>query len=326
MKTSDLRTRREKILYPLAIIFSAAIWIGAIVTPFLALSSIKPSTEEPCVYIVNDEYRALSMSEAKDYEMEDSCLEKDEIPPKVYQNSLNEMANKKISSSSEVLPLMAFYILFFLFFAYFSTALAVARIRLNGIKISPTQYPAFYKIYEQTAQELGLKSIPNAYIIHASGDLNAFAIKISRKKLVVFYAELVEALVEGKKLDEMRAVIAHELTHVRLKHIQYWFLLAPFRLLPFLGTMFSRARELSADRGAYLILKDHNVVSQALLKLVTGKFIADEVKLEEYIHQPETERGIFIWISKVTATHPPIPYRIKALRILEESMGKNSSS
>ncbi len=303
----------------MAIVFSILMWMGFLGLHTYLFFPPEPSLKDGCTYFYQDEeygeegYYTITNQAAKDYGMTASCLTADKIPAEAQKEAIAYL-KKQNPSPAAILPVMDFYLLFFLAFAYMSTALAMAHIRLNGIKISPKQYASFYKIYEETAKELGLKTVPNAYIIHSGGALNAFAVKISHKKMVVFYADLIEALVEGEKFAELHAVAAHELTHIKLKHINYGFLLIPFRILPFLGSMLSRARELSADKGALAIVKDHNIVAQALLKVVTGKFIAKEVSIEEYINQPKTERGFFIWLSKITSSHPSMPERIKLLQ------------
>ncbi len=320
MKVSEIRTTREKILYPLAIIISIMVW-GFVILGHISAYTAQPTLRDACVYKYEDDYETgetetyyeiLTKKEAIGYGMKDSdCLAPDKIPAEEQKKALAYLKEKNTSGS--LLIVMDFYVLFFMLFSYFTYALAMAHIRLNGVRISPAQYPSFYKIYEKTAQELGLKAIPNAYIIHQGGVLNAFTIKICRKKMVVFYAELVETLVDGHKFEELHAVAAHELTHVKLKHIHYNLFLLPFRIIPFLGSMLSRARELSADRGASMIVKDKEAVIQSLLKLGTGKFVAKEINIEEYINQLKTEGGFFVWLSKVLSTHPPIPYRIKML-------------
>ena len=275
----------------------------------------------PCVFISGEEYRVATQAEAAMSKDSINCLSANDIPPEVYKNALNYLAQKSGAQvGGGVAGIVVLnYILFFAFFFYVIRALAMAHIRLNGLKITNSQYEIFYKIYEATAKELGLRTIPSAYIIHAGGSLNAFAIKITGRAMVVFYADLIEALVEGDKFDELRAIAAHELAHIRLRHVNSLFFLLPFHVFPFLGSMLSRAQEFSADKAAFEILKDHHVVARALVKLVTGKYLSSIVDIDEYIRQAEEERGIFIWLSKVTSSHPPVPYRIKALKKMANS-------
>lgn len=327
MNPSQLQTRAEKILTPIAWIFSLLLWLTLIVgmlAPLLFFS--RASLPEPCVFIYEDEYRVFTPDEAKQYQA--PCLPRSEIPDEVYGNAKKYMKEKPSprTIATGVSFVIFFYISLILLFIYVTTALGMAYIRLNGVRIGPDQYPQFYEIYEKTAKELGLKEIPHAYIIHADGALNAFAVKVSRKKMVVFFSELIEALVEGEKFNELTAVAAHELTHVKLKHIHYWILLMPFRFLPLLGSFFSRSREFSADRGALAIMKHETTVTQALIKLAAGKFVAKEINVDVYIDQLRTERGFFVWLAKLTASHPPIPARIKRIRACSKNESFSSQS
>lgn len=312
-----IQVKSEKILFALAVLFSSFVWIG------IAYLIIKPiitpvAPVEPCIYEEEGIYDYMSYEDATEYYFE--CLQKEQVPAEIWgslyqqgKEKLTAEANKDKWATLGGAMVVALYFFSFVLFIYIATALTMAHIRLNGIKLSEKQYSSFYAVYRKTAEELGITKIPNAYIIHAAGELNAFAIKIARKRMVVFYAELVETLTEGDKLDELHAVAAHELTHVRLRHIYYWFFLIPFNFLPFLGKMLSRAREYSADRGALVICKDTTSVTQALVKLAAGKFVAKEVDIDEYIQNAHCERGFFIWLAKLIATHPPIPTRIQAL-------------
>lgn len=329
MPKSVIRTRREKILFPIAMIFSGIVWIallaGIFAPIFFAASGGRSLTTEPCVYRYNDQFYSTTQLNTLESPEMIECLEKYEVPSNVWtaekqklKKEISQAPLKDMIAGSALSSTLLFYLILILAFIYTTNALMMAYIRLNAVKISKTQYPAFYKIYEETAMKLGLKKIPDAYIIQAGGELNAFAIKITRKKMVVFFADLIEQLIEGEKYDELHAVTAHELTHVYLKHVHYWIYLMPFLVLPILGPLFSRARETSADRGAMLLVNNHHTVSQALVKLATGKFVAKHINLDEYVQQPKTEKGLFIFLAKIMASHPPIPSRIASLRKMAE--------
>ena len=305
----------------MAVAFSVLVWgglVAAMVYPFVASAPTPPA---PCVYFDEEiqGYDYMPMSEATFYGYTSYCLDASAVPADTYQNIMQDL-QKDFNTVTARFGMAAgpaiviLYALLFFFFIWMATAVSMAFIRLNGVRLSKSQYPAFYEIYEKTAHELGLKKVPSAYIIHAAGDLNAFAIKIAQKRMIVIFAELIENLVEGGKLDELHAVAAHELTHIRLKHVNYYFFLMPFYLFPILGKMLSRAREYSADRGAALMCKNKKSVEQALLKLVTGKMVAKEINVDEYLKQPDEEAGFFTWLANIISTHPPVPLRIARVR------------
>lgn len=321
MKKSTIRTKAEKVLYPIALIFSFIFW-GSFVFGFAYIFTTEPVAVEPCITEDDERYYFYSPDELTQYGIPLSdCIARSDLPEHVYQEALldsEKQSRASLVAASGGLGLILFYAFMIIFFAYFSTGLFMGYIRLNGVRLSEKQYGVFYKIYKETAEQLGLTQVPHAYIIRASGDVNAFAVKVSRKKMVVFFAELIETLVDGEKYDELRAIAAHELTHVYLNHVNYWIFLLPIHIIPLFPSMLSRARENSADRGAVLLTKNKETVIQALIKIVTGKYVAQHVDVDEYIEQPKTERGFFTWLVRITSSHPPIPHRLKNIRDMQD--------
>lgn len=312
MKKSKLRTHKEKILFPIAVLFSAAVWIGLVFAVFSGFSNVNTEDFTPCISLEEDGYHYINMSSAKEKGVTESCMDKADIPEDVFQGVTAKLSEENMKEAGVGIVILI-YVGAIMLFIYLTTAISVAHIRMNGMRLSEKQHSKFYKIYEQSAKELGLKKTPNAYVIHAGGELNAFAVKIARKKTIVLFAELIEELADNNRLEELHAVAVHELTHIRLNHVNYWIFLLPFKILPFFGKMLSREREYSADRGAYLICKDKKIVSQAMIKLITGKIMAKEVNMEEYLEHYKSERGFITWLAKVMSTHPPIPERIMAI-------------
>ncbi len=322
-----LRTQTEKILYPMALIFSSLVWLlligGALSSLFFGGVLDDVTAIEPCIYPkngINSEagWDVVPMEKASSLGVRGDCIDNELLTIEEMREAQAQAFLANDSLGSAAIPIFSSMVLFYIFLIlaaiYVSAGISMAFIRLNGVRISETQYAAFYQVYKKAAENLGIGKLPHAYIIHATGELNAFAIKIARRRMIVFYAELIETLVENNRFDELRAVAAHELTHVKLKHVNYWIFLMPFMAIPFLAKMLSRAREYSADRGAMAVCGDKEVVSQALLKLVTGKMIAKDINIDEYLAQPKSERGLFTWLARIISTHPPMPHRIAAVR------------
>lgn len=318
-----LRTPAERVWLTLAVLFSGTVWLSILAAyGFVFLYTPQPL---PICYYEDYDYDAEEyyytydiVTAASEIDM-DECLEESSIPADLVTEAHSEalaaaLTNKIAGIFASILPLV--YIGAFFVFIYVSTALTMAYIRLNALRLDKNQYPEFYEVYVKAAQKLGVNRIPPAYVIDADGAANAFAIKIAHKRMVVFFAELVDRLIADGKLDELEAVAAHELTHVKLGHIQWWFALLPFTLLPFSGKALSRAREYSADRGALFVTENVQATSMALLKLVLGVRMAKIANVPEYITASSSERGVFATLARLTGTHPPIPERIRALEQL----------
>lgn len=202
---------------------------------------------------------------------------------------------------------------FFLLFLFFHL-LVTAAIRINSIKVGPNQFPEIWNSMVKISSKIGLIKPPDMYILNYGGELNAFAARLVSRKILVIYSDLADALVEGKDQRELDAVITHELAHHALNHTHFynWFL-TPAGFLPLLGSALSRSREYSCDKIMKAVIKDQIVCERALIKLVSGKRIGNLVNIQEYMSQIKTERGFFVWLAEIVASHPHLPKRILAI-------------
>lgn len=206
-------------------------------------------------------------------------------------------------------------ILGFLFFAFLSHFIAMAHIRMNGVKVGPNQFPEIAKAIEAISQRLGFTYPPSAFVITGHGLLNAFATRLIFRKMIVLYSDLVDALMEEKDQDQLEAVIAHEMGHHILNHtgLKEWFLITS-DLFPVFTLALSRSREYSADRVMGVVISDIKVCERALVKLAAGKRLGAKVDVEEYVKQIDEEGGFFAWLAEKMATHPHLTKRVSVLR------------
>src|SRR5690606_40120378 len=58
----------------------------------------------------------------------------------------------------------------------FSNALMLGSIRGNGIRIHERQFPDVYESVQTLSKEMGLKAVPDVFVIQSEGALNAFEI------------------------------------------------------------------------------------------------------------------------------------------------------
>jgi Zn-dependent protease with chaperone function len=85
-------------------------------------------------------------------------------------------------------------------------------------------------------------------------------------------------------------------------------------------TAWSRRAEVTCDRAGLLCSRDLTVSTRSLAKLALGSTkLYDELNLDAFVDQyDEGQEGVGK-ITEVTATHPWVPKRIKALRKFAES-------
>ena len=131
-------------------------------------------------------------------------------------------------------------------------------------------------------------------------------------------ADLFEvAYLEHHDLESIKFIIAHEMSHIRLRHATFLYQLSILyaNYIPILSSALSRAREYSCDRVAQHLVGVSGV--EPMLALVVGKHLYKKVDVEDYVKHCHETRGFFVFILNLMSTHPIMPKRIQAL--LKES-------
>jgi hypothetical protein len=86
--------------------------------------------------------------------------------------------------------------------------------------------------------------------------------------------------------------------------------------IPFVGVGFSRMAEYTCDRmAAYYTEKPAEAIN-GLLVLAAGRRLYKKVNLEEYLMQYNEKKGMFVTLTELLSTHPPIPKRVHEIESL----------
>jgi Zn-dependent protease with chaperone function len=196
-------------------------------------------------------------------------------------------------------------------FILMAHALFLANIKGNGIRISERQLPQLHARVRAAAQKLGMPYVPEVYLLQSNGMLNAFATKLLSRRFVIIYSSLADGCQDPRQLD---FVIGHELGHLAAGHLQWNAFLAPYRLVPWLGAAYSRAREYTCDRCGMLAAGDIEQATRGLVVLAAGGRHAAWVDLAAFEEQ-RLESGSF-WMSvlELVSSHPYLCKRAAALR------------
>lgn len=203
-----------------------------------------------------------------------------------------------------------FYILIGAIVGLFLQGLLIGNLRGNGVRVSEEQFPEVYRIASDLAQKMQM-DLPAIYIVQAGGMLNAFATKFLGRSFVVIYSDILElAYEEGE--HELAFIIAHEMAHLKRKHLTYRILLCPSMIIPFLAPAYSRACEYTCDRfGAYYQPEGS---AKGLLILAAGKKLYQKMNINKFGRQALEEKSFWISLSEVLGTHPNLPKRVNAVR------------
>jgi heat shock protein HtpX len=227
---------------------------------------------------------------------------------------------------------MALAINFFSYFFSDKMALAMSRAK----PIDEAEAPRLYQIVRELTTRADLP-MPRLYMI-PQDQPNAFATGRNPKHSAVAVTRGITKLLSE---DELRGVLAHELTHVRnrdiliqsvasaigaaityLAYMLMWFgmvILAPIAA-SIIQLAISRQREFAADAGGAEICGNPESLASALLRLEQG---AEAIPMQVnqaaeplYIVRPFKGKGI----AGLFSTHPPIEERVRRLRQMRPTL------
>ncbi len=189
---------------------------------------------------------------------------------------------------------------------------------------------ALYEKIDLAREKLGLGILPvTVYQAQNANDpeLNASIVYLHKEAHLVFSGAILERLNEA----ELLAVIAHELSHIRLYTLLDGDLEVADRIItaiannynstpPFYETarLFRLYTEIFCDRGAYAVLGDAAPVITSLVKLATG---LSEVNAGSYTLQADAVFSAEPGTQSVMPTHPENFIRARALRLWHEEQG-----
>lgn len=189
-----------------------------------------------------------------------------------------------------------------------------AQQRLNGIKLTPDQFPEAYAMLVDAAARSGLSYVPDAYVVLGNGIINAAASGHGFRRFVFVNSDLLEVGGAAREPDALRFVIAHEVGHIAAGHVSYWRILGTFasQWIPVVGSTLSRAQEYTADNYGHALAPQG--ARSAMATLAGGKYLGRSVDVDAMADRAVTEPGFFVWATNAGASHPVLLWRMHALR------------
>lgn len=195
----------------------------------------------------------------------------------------------------------------------------------SSVLVGENQLPELYKLLIEACQILDIEP-PQMYLRqHPVPNAYTFAMR-GKQPFIVLHTSLVDML----EPDEVQAVIAHELGHLKCDHSVY---LTPVNLLilsasvvPILGTALAqslqsqllewvRCAEFTCDRAALLATQNPRTVMSVLMKLAGGSpKLAPHLNVDAFIAQArayddisKTELGQTIKAARTAQLTHPVP-------------------
>ncbi|GAC49760.1 M48 family metallopeptidase [Gordonia aichiensis] len=186
--------------------------------------------------------------------------------------------------------------------------------RVNGVQMTPTQFVEGYRMVVEAAARYGLEYVPDAYVVLGNGQINAFASGHGFRRYVVVYSDLFEIGGRARDPEALRFIIGHEVGHIAAGHTSYWRQLATSigMQIPVLGSLLSRAQEYSADNFGYYTQPAG--APRAMGVLSAGKYMLRAVDFDQLADRATHEKGFFVFLVNLLASHPVLTWRAAALR------------
>ena len=208
-----------------------------------------------------------------------------------------------------VLPTLA-YIPAFAIALLFARGMMMGHLRGNAVHVTPRQFPKLLEIAKKHAATIGLKKLPEIFVMQSGGALNAFATRFLGRNFVVIYSDVL-AMAEARGEAAVGFIVAHELAHLKRGHLRHRWLTMPGRLVPYLSAAYSRACEYTCDRFGAHCQPDGAV--DGLLVLAAGRELYRNVDAREYAKQVETQKSYWVNRAEMMASHPHLPKRVAAV-------------
>lgn len=196
----------------------------------------------------------------------------------------------------------------------------------NAVRVGPKQFPRVHKLVTQCAETLGITP-PTLYITN-SPVMNAMTFGTNDDSFIIVHSALIDYFTD----EELLSVIGHEAGHIHNNHVVY---LTALYYLRNMASIFlkwivypaeialsgwMRRAEITCDRAGLLCCKDVDVSRRALAKLALGSSkLHAELDVEAFADQYEEGRDGVGRYAEITASHPWIAKRLKALKVFSDT-------
>ncbi len=210
------------------------------------------------------------------------------ISPKAYEHPADRAATAALGS----IPMLDYVVRKLIEFGY-ERALRQTYLGAS-VRLGTDQLPAIWTRYQHV---LSVLDMPEEYDLYLTAEPIANAMAIGAGKPILV---LNSATVELLDVEQLEAVIAHEVGHILSDHVLYRTALQILlrlgsQRLPMVAGMpllavqhalleWSRATELTCDRAAAIVTRDPRVVCKMLMTM-SGGAKADDLNLDAFMRQ-----------------------------------------
>ncbi|KXI27171.1 M48 family metalloprotease [Paraglaciecola hydrolytica] len=203
---------------------------------------------------------------------------------------------------------LLYLLLGYLFFLFAHSAF-ISHLKGTGVKITSDQYPDLHEKLINGCSKVGLKNVPEAYILRTDY-FNALATKFLGRYFVVLFSDVIDALEEHPSAIDF--YIGHELGHIHRKHLSWSSFIFPASILPVLGTALRRAEEYTCDRYGVACCDSEDDIKYALAAIAAGNSRWKTLNINSYLTQVEQTSGFWMSFHELTGDYPWLTKRMAA--------------
>ena len=195
----------------------------------------------------------------------------------------------------------------------------------NTYKFDVKADAGIYEKVNTAKNKLGLEQLAvTVYQAQYTDEMNASIVFLNNEAHIVFSGRITQLLDD----NELLAILAHELTHIKLYSMLQGELETAERIIMAIAgnynsdaAYFETARlyrlytEIFCDRGAYTVVEDTGPVITSLVKIATG---LDKVSAESYCQQAQEIFTTGSGVKAATVSHPENFIRARAIQLWHE--------
>ena len=210
--------------------------------------------------------------------------------------------------------LLLVYVLLFFVMYLFAQSAFISYLRGTAVRITPQQFPDLHQRVQACAAKLGMKEVPDAYLLHADGAFNALATRFLGRNFIVLFSDVVDAL--DTNPAAVNFYIGHELGHIHRRHLIWGPLLFPAGILPILGAAYSRAQEYTCDRYGLATCENPQDAVMGLAALAAGGKRWRTLSKDSYVAQTQATSGFWMSFHELIGDYPWLTKRLAAINAL----------
>ena len=190
----------------------------------------------------------------------------------------------------------------------------------NAMQVEYSDYAWLRDWANVTAADLGLPRVE--IFVTQNPVINAYAFGFMNPYCIVLHSGSIRYLTP----DELKAVVIHEMGHIKYKHTVAMLYLQPFLALPFVSSVsgwlagfWQRRTEYTADRLALTYTEDPELVKNALVKVHVGPDVAEGMNETARQWQRYTANRPMNRFAQTLSDHP---YLVRRLDHIDEMTTK----